>query len=46
VRVVTSADGRAVWVTARASDALLGFPLRCSTSIPGRSSWWMWPACP
>jgi DNA-binding beta-propeller fold protein YncE len=25
VRMITSADGRAVWVTARASDALLGF---------------------
>jgi DNA-binding beta-propeller fold protein YncE len=25
VRVITSADGRVVWVTARASDALLGF---------------------
>jgi DNA-binding beta-propeller fold protein YncE len=37
VRVITSADGRAVWVTARASDALLGFSAALLRSDPARS---------
>jgi DNA-binding beta-propeller fold protein YncE len=37
VRVITSADGRAVWVTARASDALLGFSAALLRSDPARA---------
>ena len=37
VRVITSADGRVVWVTARASDALLGFSAALLRSDPARS---------
>ena len=37
VRVITSADGRVVWVTARASDALLGFSAALLRSHPARS---------
>jgi DNA-binding beta-propeller fold protein YncE len=37
VRVITSADGRVVWVTARASDALLGFSAARLRSDPARS---------
>jgi Lactonase, 7-bladed beta-propeller len=37
VRVVTSADGAVVWVTARASDALVAFSAARLRSAPGRS---------
>jgi DNA-binding beta-propeller fold protein YncE len=37
VRVITSADGRVVWVTARASDELLGFSAARLVTSPGRS---------
>ena len=37
VRVITSADGRVVWVTARASDALLGFSAARLRSDPARA---------
>lgn len=40
VRVITSADGRAVWVTARGSNALLGFAAGgCAPARPARC----WP---
>ena len=37
VRVITSADGRTVWVTARASDALLGFSAALLRSDPAHA---------
>lgn len=37
VRVITSASGRVVWVTARESDALLGFSAAALVSRPARS---------
>lgn len=37
VRVVTSADGRDVWVTARASDDLLGFSAAALTARPAKA---------
>jgi DNA-binding beta-propeller fold protein YncE len=37
VRVITSADGRVVWVTARASNELLGFSASRLRSSPARS---------
>jgi DNA-binding beta-propeller fold protein YncE len=37
VRVITSADGRVVWVTARASDALLAFSAARLRTDPGRA---------
>lgn len=37
VRVITSADGSVVWVTARASDALLGFSAAKLVSAPGKA---------
>lgn len=37
VRVITSADGAVAWVTARASDALLGFSTALLRSHPARS---------
>ena len=37
VRVITSADGAVAWVTARGSDALLGFSTALLRSHPARS---------
>jgi DNA-binding beta-propeller fold protein YncE len=37
VRVITSADGREVWVTARASDDLLCFSAAALRTDPGRA---------
>jgi len=37
VRVITSADGREVWVTARASDDLLAFSAAALRTDPGRA---------
>jgi DNA-binding beta-propeller fold protein YncE len=37
VRVITSADGTVAWVTARASDALLGFSTALLRSHPARA---------
>jgi DNA-binding beta-propeller fold protein YncE len=37
VRVITSADGREVWVTARASDDLLAFSAAALRADPGRA---------
>jgi DNA-binding beta-propeller fold protein YncE len=37
VRVITSADGSVVWVTARASDTLLGFSAAMLRAHPARS---------
>lgn len=37
VRVITSANGAVVWVTARASDALLGFSAARLTSAPRKA---------
>ena len=37
VRVVTSADGKVVWVTARGSDAVLGFSAAALRTDPGHA---------
>jgi DNA-binding beta-propeller fold protein YncE len=37
VRVVTSADGKVVWVTARGSDAVLGFSTAALRTDPGHA---------
>jgi DNA-binding beta-propeller fold protein YncE len=37
VRVVTSADGKVVWVTARGSDAVLGFSATALRADPGHA---------
>jgi DNA-binding beta-propeller fold protein YncE len=37
VRVVVSADGRVIWVTARASDALLAYSARALRTDPARA---------
>ena len=37
VRVITSADGKVVWVTARGSDAVLGFAAAVLRTDPGHA---------